>query len=87
MDVTIDGLNLDASTGNGVEVLADSDSNTFIMRLTGGATGTQRSELEENVVVNATGAGLFQMRVQNTDIDITSAVDAFATAISGDART
>lgn len=79
MDVTIDGLNLDSSAGNGVEVAAASNANSFVMRITGG------SDLESNVVVNSTGAGLFQMKVENTDINVTGTTDAFAANISAGA--
>jgi hypothetical protein len=76
MDVTVDGLNLDASSGNGMEISAASLTNTFVMRLVG-------SDLEENVVFNATGSQLIQMRTTDTDINVSGTVDAFAANISG----
>lgn len=62
MDVTIDNLNLDNATGDGINVSADSDAFAFAFRLTD-------SDIDNaGVVVDVTGAGQFGMLVDNTDI-------------------
>jgi hypothetical protein len=75
MDVTLDRMNIDVTTGNGVEVNALNDSNSFVLRFNNG-------DLEENFVTSVTGAGLFQMRVEDTTIDVGN-TDAFATTVGG----
>ena len=50
MDVTIQDLNLDASTGNGIDVLGANNTQVFNLRL-------NDSDLEENVNMSITGSG------------------------------
>jgi hypothetical protein len=74
MDVTITNLNLDAATGNGIDVLADNDSDDFALRLV-------NSDIDNaNVVMDVTGGGHFGLLVDNTDIttDFGSTDDAFS---------
>jgi hypothetical protein len=78
MDVTVDSLNLDAATGDGVAVAYQSNTNDFVLRFVD-------STLEENFVASVTGNNLFQMRVENTDINVAGTTDAFATTFSGSA--
>lgn len=78
MDVTINGLNLDASTGDGINVAAANDGNVFNFRLLNG-------DLEENVNIDVTGSSDFNMLVDNNDIDVTGTVDAFSLSYSGSA--
>jgi hypothetical protein len=78
MDVTINDLNLDASTGDGIDVLGANDSNIFNLRLLS-------SDLEENVDINITGGGTFGLLVDNNDIDVLGTTTAFNLALSGSA--
>jgi hypothetical protein len=76
MDVTLDFLNIDATTGDGIDVSADNDSAEFRLRLRDG-------DLEENVVMDVTGGGTYLMLVEDTDIDIAAgATDAFSLVFS-----
>src|SRR5262249_14848110 len=65
MDVTIQDLNLDASTGNGIDVLAANNAHAFNLRLNSG-------DLERNVVMSNTGSGAFGLLVDNTNINTTT---------------
>jgi hypothetical protein len=76
MDVTINGLNLDASTGNGIDVLAANNTHTFNLRL-------NNSDIEEKVVMSNTGSGAFGLLVDNNDITTTGTDVAFALSFSG----
>jgi hypothetical protein len=76
MDVTIERLNLDASTGNGIDVLSATNTNAFSMRLLD-------SDLEKNVVMNNTGSGAFGLLVDNNDITTTGTDVAFNLTFSG----
>jgi hypothetical protein len=76
MDVTLDFLNIDATTGDGIDVNADNDSAEFRLRLRDG-------DLEENVVMDVTGGGTYLLLVEDTDIDIAAGVtDAFSLVFS-----
>jgi hypothetical protein len=79
MDITLDGLNIDATMGDGIDVDADNDDNDFRLRL-------RDSDLEENVAIDVTGGGAFFLLVEDTDIDVTGATDAFALTFSDVAR-
>jgi hypothetical protein len=75
MDVTLNELTIDAATGNGLLSTADS-TNVFKMRLT-------NSTLQENVSLSGTGAGNYQLLVDNTDITTAGAIRAFALTFGG----
>jgi hypothetical protein len=80
MDVTLDFLNIDATTGDGIDVSADSDSAEFRLRLRDG-------DLEENVAMDVTGGGTYFLLVEDTDIDIAAgATDAFSLVFSDTAQ-
>ncbi len=76
MDVTLERLNLDASTGNGIDVLSATNTNAFNLRLLD-------SDLEEKVVMNNTGSGAFGLLVDNNAITTTGTDVAFSLAFSG----
>lgn len=78
MDVTIQDLNLDASTGTGISVLGANNAQIFNLRLTD-------SDLEENVDMSITGSGAFNMLVANNDINTAGTDIAFALSFSGSA--
>ncbi len=80
MDVTIDNLNLDGATGDGINVLAASNAFNFAMRLL-------NSDLEADVVMSNTGAGPFGLLVEDTDIDVTGIDTAFLLTLSSGATT
>jgi hypothetical protein len=75
MDVTISNLNLDASAGNGIDVLA-ANTNSFALRLLD-------SDLERNVVMAADGSGHFGLLVDSTDIDTSAGGDVAFTLTTG----
>ena len=52
MDVTLDFLNIDITTGDGIDVNGDNDTADFRLRLRDG-------DLEENVAMDITGGGTF----------------------------
>jgi hypothetical protein len=79
MDVTINDLNLDVSTGDGIDVLGANDDNIFNLRLL-------NSDLEENVDMNITGAGTFGLLVDSNDIDVLGTTTAFNLTFSGAAE-
>jgi hypothetical protein len=79
MDVTLDGFNLDAAANDGIEILADNDDNEFRLRLLDG-------DLEENVAMAATGNATVFLLVEDTDITVAGAPDAFSLEFSGGAR-
>lgn len=79
MDVTLDGLNIDATTNEGLDVNSDNDNTDFRLRLRDG-------DLEESVAMDVTGGGTFLLLVEDTDIDSTTAADAFALTFSDGAR-
>lgn len=79
MDVTVNDLNLDASTNAGIDVLAASSSNNFNMRIL-------NSDLEKNVTMSNTGSNTFALLVDNNDITTGAGTDiAFSLGFSGSA--
>lgn len=81
MDVTIDGLNLDATAGTGLNVLGANNGNVFNLRL-------RNSDLENNVAMSVTGSGAFGLLVENNSIDTGAGTDvAFALGFTGSAQT
>jgi hypothetical protein len=78
MDVTINGLNLDATTGTGVRVSGANNTNTFNLRVTD-------SDLENDVDMDITGSGTFALLMDNNDINTTGTDVAFSLAFSGSA--
>jgi hypothetical protein len=79
MDVTLDFLNIDATTGDGIDVTGDNPTADFRLRIRDG-------DLEENVAMNVTDGGTFLLLVEDTDIDVAGATDAFALQFSDVAR-
>ncbi len=79
MDVTIEDLNLQASTGNGIDWLGANNSHTFNVKL-------NDSQIQSNVNGSITGSGAFGLLVDNNDINSGGDV-AFALAFSGSAQT
>jgi hypothetical protein len=77
MNVTINDLNLDNSASSGISALADAGE-TFSLRLLNG-------DLERNVDIDVTGAGQFNLDVEDTEINVSGATDTFSLAFSGDA--
>src|SRR5262249_39968977 len=69
-------LNLDASTGTGIDVLAANNSQAFTLRLLDG-------DLERNVNMSSTGSAAFNLLVDNNDINTTGTDVAFALTFSG----
>ncbi len=80
MDVTVQDLNLDTSTGNGINVLGANNTQIFNLRLTD-------SDLEKNVAMSITGSGTFGLLVDNNDINTGGTDIAFALSFSGSAQT
>jgi hypothetical protein len=79
MEVTLDSLNIDATTNAGIDIAADNDDNEFRLRL-------RDSDLEENVAMAVTGNATVFLLVENTDITVSGAADAFALTFAGGAR-
>ena len=75
MDVTISNLNLDDSTGAGIDVLTASNQ-SFALRLLD-------SELERGVNIAANGSGHFGLLVDSTDIDTSTGSDVAFTFTTG----
>jgi hypothetical protein len=80
MDVTFQGLTLDAAGGAGFDVLAANNGHAFNLRLLD-------STLTDNVVMSNTGTGAFGLLVDSTDITTTGTDVAFALSFSGSAQT
>ncbi|MCC7475806.1 MAG: hypothetical protein IT425_10445 [Pirellulales bacterium] len=77
MDITIDGLQVDAAFSDAINVAAAS-TNTFALRLTD-------STLANNVAMDLSGSGHFGLLVDNTDINATGTEVAFSLIQSGSA--
>ncbi|MEX2310110.1 MAG: hypothetical protein WD738_21235 [Pirellulales bacterium] len=77
MDVTINALNLDSTTGTGINVVHD-DTTAFNLRL-------NDSLLDNNVAISSTGSGAFGLLLDSTTITTTGTDIAFSLAFSGSA--
>ncbi|MEX2315763.1 MAG: hypothetical protein WD669_01335 [Pirellulales bacterium] len=71
MDITIDDLNLDNASTQGINLLADNDSFNFALRL------TNSNIANADVLMDVTGAGQFGLLVQNTIVNQDAAGRAF----------
>ena len=78
MDITIDGLQVDAAFGAAINVAA-ANANNFNLRLTDGT-------LNKNVAMSLTGSGHVGLLVDNTDINTTGTDVAFSLVQSGAAK-
>jgi hypothetical protein len=75
MDVTIDGLDVDAAVGEAIDVTG-ANTNAFNLKITDG-------DLEDNVAIAITGSGAFGLLVDSTDITAAGTTDAFSLTFSG----
>ena len=80
MAIRFTDLNLDASVGNGIDVLGASNTHALSIQL-------RDSDLEKNVNMNITGSGAFNMVTDNTDIKTTGNTIAFALNFNTAAQT
>ena len=78
MDITIDGLQVDAAFDAAINV-AGANTNSFNLKLTDG-------NLSNNVAIALTGSGHFGLLVDNTDINTSGTDVAFSLAQSGSAQ-
>jgi hypothetical protein len=76
MDVTIDGLDVDAAFDTAVSVTGANNANLFNLRLTD-------SDLEDRVAMNITGGGGFRLLVDNNDITAAGTDVAFSLDFAG----
>lgn len=78
MDITIDGLDVDAAFGAAINVTGAS-ANQFNLRITDG-------DLESNVAIALTGSGHFGLLVDSNDITAAGTTDTFSLTQSGSAQ-
>jgi hypothetical protein len=78
MTVTLNDVRVDAATGNGLGVVANS-GNAFTVRL-------QNSALTDNVLMSDTGAGAFGVLVSNSTVTTTGTTNAFDIELSSNAH-
>lgn len=79
MDVTIANLDLNASTGNGINVASANNTQVFALRL-------NDSTIQESVVMSHNAAGRFGVLLDNNNITTSGTDVAFSLAFSGSAQ-